>query len=610
MSGLPVDKTEVSTYIKAALALRDIPDYQAALTQLQNATRIASENVTVLLLLGITYIDLGELDTAESSLRKAATIAPDSSEVRLSLGFLLTRRGDYDQAIQQLEPLKDTDIYTPIVALSLATAYTQVGNAAKADELLSSAYTRWPDNAEIATQYGQVLLRKNLFQEAVIVLEKGFHSNPTPQVTCDLAGAYSVLQRYDQAISLYKGLLKSQSVNDRAWRGLAYCDLRQGRAEQALMEAEKAVALNDQHFRNWQVRADALLALGRTADAIGVIEKGIDLAKKAPDGNDVLREWIIQRVFLILQTQGVEKALEQLKREQESYPDQIRLWAVERDILFIKGDYAHALDVLDYLVSKGISTSSLALHYYHAYLGLDREEQANAVLQSMLHDGKLEDAKLDRIEQISAHLYSTGNFDSARSVFEHVLKIDPNRPNSLNNLAFLLMCGQQWERAEQLLLSAIDNSYKIPAIPHANLGYLYLRQKRLDLAIKELTIAEQLFGKTISSSTLHVADWYHEDFVSQPGNCFPLRSTSPQLVVRANVAIAYLLKDQPDAAIASAQRAINTRPEDNIGYRVLGCIYLHTNDMNAARSAWTDALTREGNSAEIGMIQGWLSDLK
>ncbi len=595
--------------MNAALALRDIPDYQAALQQLQKAISADPANVVALLLMGLTYRDLDDLNRAEDCLRQAALIASDSNEVRLSLGLLLAQRGKYDEVIQQLEPLIDIEGYTPTVALTLGGALVKLHRTARAAEVLANAYKRWPGNAEITAQLGQVLLNTNHFQEAIEVLQQAFRLNPIPQVICDLAGAYSVLQRYDEALLLYRQLVQSQPKYDRAWRGLAYCDLKQGRAEQALQEAVKAVDLNSQHFRNWQARADALLALGRATEAMSVSEKGIELAQKAPDGRDVLREWIVQRVLLILQTRGAVTALEQLRRDQGDYPDLLVLWSIERDILLATGDYQRASMVLDALRTKGSTPESLAPYYYHAYLGLGEPERARAVLQSTIRDGKLEPKLLDRIEEIGRRLYATGNYEGARTAFEQELDYDAKRPLAQNNLAFLLMCDQQWERAETLLKAALENGYTPPAIPHANLGYLYLRQQRPDLAIQELTIAEQLFGDSPNVSTLHVADWHNGGFVNAPSDCFPRRGTSPLLVVRVNVAIAYLMKGQIEVAIAAAQRAIDTKPGDNIGYRVLGSLYLHMGDMKAAGEALEKALTRDSSPVEREMIQAWLSEL-
>ena len=51
--------------INAALALREIPDYDAALIQLNKALNLDFEDENVFFLLGITYDELNQLEKAE-----------------------------------------------------------------------------------------------------------------------------------------------------------------------------------------------------------------------------------------------------------------------------------------------------------------------------------------------------------------------------------------------------------------------------------------------------------------------------------------------------------------------------------------------------------------
>lgn len=95
-------KTDASEHLKqinAALALREIPDYPAALIQLQRARELAPDDGSVYLLLGMTYQDMSQYDGAEESFRKAIEIQPDLLEAQQSLGLLLIRQRKHKEAI-------------------------------------------------------------------------------------------------------------------------------------------------------------------------------------------------------------------------------------------------------------------------------------------------------------------------------------------------------------------------------------------------------------------------------------------------------------------------------------------------------------------------------
>jgi DNA polymerase III epsilon subunit family exonuclease len=153
MTDLPRDT--ISEYLKrinAALALRDIPDNVAALEQLKKAMRLAPTDISVHLLLGLTYQELGQLEAAEESLRQAVKLAPDADEARQALGLLLVQRSKYAEAIELLRPLTEGDVHNAAVRQAYATALAHVGKRTEAVELLQVTHEHSREGTEVATQ--------------------------------------------------------------------------------------------------------------------------------------------------------------------------------------------------------------------------------------------------------------------------------------------------------------------------------------------------------------------------------------------------------------------------------------------------------------------------
>lgn len=89
--------------LNAALALREVPDYPAAMAQLVEAEKAAPTDAQVHLLLGLTHQDLGNYEAAEQSFRLALSIDPDREPVREALAAFLYQRYRYDEVLELLK---------------------------------------------------------------------------------------------------------------------------------------------------------------------------------------------------------------------------------------------------------------------------------------------------------------------------------------------------------------------------------------------------------------------------------------------------------------------------------------------------------------------------
>jgi Tfp pilus assembly protein PilF len=189
-----------------------------------------------------------------------------------------------------------------------------------------------------------------------------------------------------------------------------------------------------------------------------------------------------------------------------------------------------------------------------------------------------------------------------------VLAFEPHRARSLNNLGFILAGEKRWTEAEDLFKQALEYQIETPAITLTNLGYIYLHQQKYIRAVQTLETAQQqaIIGE---KAILRIACWYNNQLLDTPDELFPKRFTSTLLAVRANLATAYYLNNQLDQALAMAQTTIDTDPQDNIGCRLLGCLYLASGEVEAARKAWEKALQLRRSKAETKLIQSWLADL-
>ena len=118
------------------------------------------ENVEAMHGLGEIHQSRREFDTAIHYYEKALSKDPKRSGTHHRLGFTLHCTGDYDGAIKHLKTALSLNPSFQEAYVNLATSQVTAGELEHADETLSQATKRWPNNIDIAVCKAD-LLEKN-----------------------------------------------------------------------------------------------------------------------------------------------------------------------------------------------------------------------------------------------------------------------------------------------------------------------------------------------------------------------------------------------------------------------------------------------------------------
>lgn len=600
--------TEYLKRVNAALALRDVSDYREALTQLEQAIKLSPADVSAYLLLGLTYQDLEQLEAAEKNFRVALNLDPTSVEVQQALGLLLVQREQFKEAIEILEPLIK-DAHNLPVQQAMASALADIGEKDKAVGVLQVAYEHFPNEAAVAAQLGRLLLETNKLKEAISILEHALELHSDPDVIANLAAGYAMQKDYKQALEILEKASENYPEYDRIWRGIAYSQLNLRNFQQALAAIDKALELNNQNFRNLQTKSDILTALGDIEQAFKVLQHSIELARQFSIKERELNNLLLDRNLKLWRTKGVQEALSQIEQDLEKFPEaKVILLSLKKEILFNEGQYEQALIAVKEAETQGVRPELITWDYLRIYDKLGRRADGEKILHSFLANTENREERLSITEQGAIQFYQIDETEIAKILLRQVLAFASHRARSLNNLGFILAGEKQWAEAEDLFKQALENQIETPAVTLANLGYIYLHQQKYTQAVQTLEDAAQQQVMDYES-VLRIVCLYNNQLLDIPDEPFPKRFTSTLLAIRANLATAYHLTNQPDQAVAMAQSAIETDPKDNIGYRVLGCLYLANNEIEAARKTWEKALKLRKSKAEARLIQSWLADL-
>lgn len=150
---------------RAALAKKN---YKEGVAYLQKATLAYSNFFEAQLLLGIAFMDLKEWDKAEQALQRAIEIKPQNAPAMIYLGEVYWRQKRYPDAEQTLREGLKLDEKSWHGQFTLGRLYWDMGQVAKAGGPIGMTLQLKPDLAEAHLLAGNILLRVNQRERALV----------------------------------------------------------------------------------------------------------------------------------------------------------------------------------------------------------------------------------------------------------------------------------------------------------------------------------------------------------------------------------------------------------------------------------------------------------
>ena len=439
-------------------------------------------NPAVLYNAGRAAMELGDLPSADSYLTRAVRIAPTSPASR-QLGLL---RGSLGQTADSYALLRQWVAQNPTdreARIAAAAGAVQLRRPLEAEALL----TELPQQDEgVRFLWGQTLLQKGDPYGAIGFLEGLLVDAPEimqSDVRGTLAEAYNVIGESAKAVEILEGRVEGDArmslnlavaqyrsgelstaletlrpfaervLNDAAFRrelgqrssgniALEYGRmlLNEGRAEDAALYLEAAVAARPDARTAWQSLGQALAATGDREKAQQALERfqqlasGSDSSELAEQDLDDPTGKVLREAMDRLRSEP-EAALSQLRAEAAIAPNDPRPRLFEARALLLVGQAAESLAVAQELVASlsGAGPLEADAHYLvgSAHIALDATEAAEASLRRALtispeHTGAMND--------LAVVLMSKEDNSEAERLLRRVLQLRPDDPVAADNL--------------------------------------------------------------------------------------------------------------------------------------------------------------------------------
>ena len=589
---------------RVSIQLQQVGLHEDALEILEKVLRLDPGYAAAYLVRGLSLQAINNTVDAEATFRKALKLEHGNDQALKSLGLLLVSIKKYDEGIGYLSRYHKKHPDDIVTLKSLVSAYTALERLEDVRSVLERSWQTTYD-VDLGIQYTRFLLGQGNNELALDVISQVVEKSSTPRTLTEQSLVLVVLEKYALAIEKLEQALEQDSRFDRALRGLSFCYTKLGQLEEAIEAADSALAINNKHYRNWQAKGDALLALGEFDKALITAQTSIDLIdlKTDPEAEPVLDVLYLQKFNAYLGLNKTDDALKELEYARDILPHEIRFYVYPAQLILGLGNADDAEKMLELAGSVGL------LDQFPGELRMKILLEAGSY-QKMWDwlDPIMNDEFVEMLMVVGYQYYINHNDDISRNIFEHLLGLYPSNPQLAIYLAFILTGYEEYEQAEALLIQALKSEIPdVEPLAKCNLGYIYLVTNKLIQA--EACFQEALAGANDSDEAIaRVGFWQNEDseLCCTP---YPIQSLPLKLVANANLVAVYLQENNLKEAEKIINKIIEQYPNLSLSYQLIGNLHFVKNNNQMARDSWKKALSLSDDDVEKSMIKDWLENL-
>ncbi len=258
-------------------------DPDKKLADLNEAVRVAPQDAAVLRARGAALAQTPKLAEALADFDLALKFEPRHAPTLEAKALLLAKMKRYDEALAVLDEVRKLDpkSVTPLVQRARVQAMKPDLQAALKE--LDAAYRQEPGHLAV------LLLRATVYQElkqpekALADLEKALALRPNFETAMRFrARILAGEKKFDEAIAQVEELLKTEPDNSEAQLELALIFTANEQYDRAIQVYTELIAKDASNVMALRGRGDALLGVGKHAEAIADYEKAWKLQPRDP----------------------------------------------------------------------------------------------------------------------------------------------------------------------------------------------------------------------------------------------------------------------------------------------------------------------------------------
>lgn len=283
---LTVDPTNFLASHYLGETLFELSSPRQAIEAYQRAIEQGNETPYHRFRLGLLHEQLNEYPAAADDFGRATDLDPDAALEVLKRARDLLNRGEPDGALQYLAMLEERGSSGASLALVLANAWEQKGEAGKALAAIDRALATDVSNPTLLATRGRLLLELGRTEEAIGPLQQALPGleDPTEQaaVLKTLATVYGNKGELEQAIAYFQQAASLTPNDSEIMANLALTLVRAGQTSAALEPLTRAIELRPKEVRLLNLKAELLYRQGELEASRDLLRRSLALRSDQP----------------------------------------------------------------------------------------------------------------------------------------------------------------------------------------------------------------------------------------------------------------------------------------------------------------------------------------
>jgi protein O-mannosyl-transferase len=282
-------------YNNYAVAMSERGDHKSAIPFYLKAISMDNKYPDPLNNIAVAYAVVEELDKAIEALKQAIAIQPHYPEAYNNLASFFIKKEQLDNAEQMLAIATQLRPHYGKAYFNWGKVYLMRNNPDKAFEYFKKACLEADlDNEAGYKIYAEMSMRMQKHDHAITAFKKLMEVAPSAEYLFGLANAYFSAEKLPEAAECFTKLTKATPNDGRVWYNLGETYIKLGNLEAALSSFDRAQILPNPPVITPLRRAYCLGTLGKTTDAITLLQQTLTLGTLPPQLKKLVENMLVQ----------------------------------------------------------------------------------------------------------------------------------------------------------------------------------------------------------------------------------------------------------------------------------------------------------------------------